>query len=738
MSLLSEAVAYAKRGWRVFPIQPGSKEPYPGSAGFKDASSDPEVVRDMWVEHPDANIGLATGPGSGVYVVDVDEGFRADGSAKVGETSWEALEAQHGEAPVTLTALTPNGGRHLFYQYPEDAGYLGNTAGKLGKDVDTRGDGGYVLLAPSEVDGKDYQWLAVLEVAPLPTWVVSGVVKSGPAEMEVRATWERDDTEVSKYVLGVVDREVEGLSAAPEGTRNDHLNRSAFALGTLGGVGALEEEWARAALMEAAQANGHLSYADGMGTFLKTFSSGWNSGMAKPRSPWPPKPRDDGLEFEAPKKHPDPSAWFDKEGLLAYQAAAYVFKMGPLAQDRTEEFWAYEHGVWKHRKNEVKNRVVAILKDKFRNSHLTNIQAVVSSRTPVIGFEPIPEVINCKSGLLDWRTGEVSPHDPATLSTVQLPWEWDPEAQCPAFDKFLSEVFPADILPMIWEFIGYMLYSGNPLQVAFLMHGKGSNGKGTLIRVLKSLLGQENITAASLNALASDKFAVAELAGKIANLAGDIDATYQESTAQFKAITGEDVMYAQRKFGHPFTFTSYAVPVFSANKIPGSADTSEGYRRRWVVLPFGRTFTGKEKDPHLSDRLAAEAPGIAAHAVASLRDLMNRGYFEYGDTATQAQEMFARSIDVVREWIHDACDDDAGAWTPRSVLYQSFRAWCMTNGSSKPMKSSNFYERLDQAGYRPSSRRDKGRGYNGIYVREMRMQGRDGFISASEMSGMDA
>lgn len=731
---LQAAVSYAERGWKVFPLMPGTKRPYPGSAGFEDASSDPDTVRDWWVLNPEANIGLATGAASGVYVVDVDEGFRKDGSAKVGETTWEALEAQYGDVPATLSAMTPNMGRHLFFRHPEDSGRMGNTAGKLGPDVDTRGDGGYVLLAPSVVDDVPYRWLLEVDPAPLPTWVVSGVVKSGTAEVEARVTWERDDTEVSKYVLGVVDAEVAALAEAPEGTRNDHLNRAAFALGTLGGVGALDEEFARAALAEAATANGHLSYADGMGTFLRTFASGWNSGVASPRTPWPPAPRDQGLEFEAPLVHPDPSAWFDKEGLLAYQAAAYVFRMGPLAQDRAEEFWAYEHGVWVHRKNEVSNRVVAILKDRFRNSHLTNIAAIVRSRTPTIGFEPIPGVINCRSGLLDWGTGEVAPHDPATLSTVQLPWEWDPQAQCPAFDRFLSEVIAPDMLEMVWEFIGYMMYSGNPLQLAFLLHGKGRNGKGTLIRVLKALLGEGNVTAASLNSLAGNKFAVAELAGKLANLAGDIDATYQESTAQFKAITGEDVLYAERKFGHPFTFTSYAVPVFSANKIPGSADTSEGYRRRWVVIPFARTFSEEEKDAHLSDRLKAEVPGIAAHGVESLRKLLARGHFEYGETATRAREEFARSIDVVREWAFDACTQDPDAWSTRSSLYASFKAWCHTNGSTKPMKASNFYERLDQAGYRSASKGNQGRGYYGLLVREMRMMGQEGFSVMPDVS----
>lgn len=739
-SLMDAALAYAERGWKVFPLQPDAKEPYPGSRGFQDASSDPDQIREWWTAAPDSNIGLATGRGSGLYVIDIDEGVTSSGRPKTGEQTWEALEAQYGETPVTDAAATPNGGRHLLFQFPEDVDTLPSTVGRLGPDVDTRGDGGYIILSPSTVDGRQYQWLMDVGPGPLPTWVISRVMRLTPEAWAGEVTWTRSDDEMSKYVRSVVEREVESLSQAPEGTRNDHLNRSAFALATMGAHGAITEEHARAALADAAEANGHLGYADGMKTFLKTFASGWRAGLEKPREPWPPKPQSGGtlLDRGESVQHPPPDQWFGPDGLQAYDAAAYVFKMGPLAMDRGEEWWGYEHGVWRHRKNEVQNRVVAMLRNRFRNSHLTNIQAVIRSKVPTIPFEPIPEFINCLSGHLDWRTGELRPHSPDALSTVQLPWEWDPEATCPVFDKYLSDTLAPDIIPMVWEMIGYMMYSGNPLQVAFLLHGKGQNGKGTLIRVLKALLGEENITAASLTALSSGRFAVAELAGKIANLAGDIDATYQESTAQFKAITGEDVMYAERKFGHPFTFTSYAVPVFSANKIPGSADTSEGYRRRWVIIPFSRHFSDKEKDIHLTAKLLGEIQGIAAHGVMSLRTLMEREGFQYGETALRAQDDFARAIDVVREWAEDACDKDVDAWATRSSLYASFKAWCQVNGLQKPMKAGTFYERLEQAGYRPASRGNQGRGYYGLYVREQRMMGQDGFVGMSRMPGSES
>jgi putative DNA primase/helicase len=168
-----------------------------------------------------------------------------------------------------------------------------------------------------------------------------------------------------------------------------------------------------------------------------------------------------------------------------------------------------------------------------------------------------------------------------------------------------------DYVRLAWEMLGYLLYSGNPLQKAFMFHGTGANGKTTLVRVISHMLGAGNTSTQSLDALSTNRFAPSLLFGKIANLAGDIDATFQESTAMFKMLTGEDRISGEHKYGDGFSFNCWAVPVFSANKIPGSADVSVGYLRRWVSLEFDKSFEGAPI-LNLSDHLAREADGIAA------------------------------------------------------------------------------------------------------------------------------
>jgi putative DNA primase/helicase len=251
-----------------------------------------------------------------------------------------------------------------------------------------------------------------------------------------------------------------------------------------------------------------------------------------------------------------------------------------------------------------------------------------------------------------------------------------------------------------------------------MLVGTGRNGKGTLLRVINTLLGERNVTSVSLHDLINTRFSTASLFGKIANIAGDIDGTYLDSTAIFKAITGQDQISAEHKGRDRFDFTPWAVPVFSANKVPGSADVTVGYLSRWVVIPFPHDFTGQE-DRTLDARLQTkdELAGIAAKAMPALRRLMQRGDFDIPESGLQAYDEFARRVDQVRTWVNDCADIQPDhPFVLRTALYTAYKAWAERDGH-KPVKASEFYERVEAAGARPHRTPGVGdRGFVGIRV----------------------
>lgn len=382
--------------------------------------------------------------------------------------------------------------------------------------------------------------------------------------------------------------------------------------------------------------------------------------------------------------------------------AESVIYTGALANGVDGRIWAYADGKWSPDDNVIRNRVVHYLGEKYQPSRTTAVEHIVKASIPTITLDPVTQYINLRNGLLDWETGELLPHDPEVMSTVQLHASWDPEAQCPEFDKFLTSVVPADVVDLAWELIGYMMFSGNPLHKAVMLTGTGRNGKGTFIRVLQALLGRENITAVTLQALATERFAPASLFGKLANIAGDIDGNYIENTAKFKGITGEDAITAEFKNKNSFEFTPYAVPLFSANKIPGSADATTGYLSRWVVIPFPNDFTGRE-DRTLSERLTTpqEIDGIAAKAIPALQRLMARGNFAETASSKAAMDDFMRKVDQVRAWAEERAELGSGLpGVNRTTLYEDYKTWASNGGYGK-LKAPEFYDRLHALGPEP-------------------------------------
>ena len=413
-----------------------------------------------------------------------------------------------------------------------------------------------------------------------------------------------------------------------------------------------------------------------------------------------------------------PGAYFNKNGLLAATLADDIEAMGPLAHGIDDITWSYTGGVWRPDRHVVADRATSLLGDRYRPAHGACAADIVRARAPRIACDPVGEVINFRNGLYLWQADLLYDHDPARLVTVQLAVDWNPKATCPAFDEFLSQVVPADMVALVWEAIGYLLYSGNPLHRAYMLMGAGRNGKGTLLRTLGALIGAANYTAVSLHSLVNTRFSTANLFGKLANIAGDIDGTYLESTAMFKAITGQDQITAEHKGRDAFDFTPWAVPVFSANKVPPSADVTQGYLSRWLVIPFPNDFTGRE-DRHLDERLQtkAELEGIAVKAMPALRNLMARGDFDLPESGVTARDEFARRVDQVRLWVTDCCEvDPAHPFVTRTGLYRQYQDWALRDGH-KAVKATEFYDRLDAVpGVAPSRRGDLGRGYTGIKV----------------------
>lgn len=182
MACIDSALALARRGFYVFPLRPGSKEP-----AVKDwanvATRDEKQLRALFSD--DANIGIFTGKfnlGDGdapLAVIDLDRKNGKDGMREL-----ERIAAECGKKlPDTLTVVTPTGGRHLYFLTGRD---IGSKADTLAPGIDTRGAGGYVVAPGSVVEGKSYQFTTHLgaAIAPCPTWLAEKLPRPGRKKSE--------------------------------------------------------------------------------------------------------------------------------------------------------------------------------------------------------------------------------------------------------------------------------------------------------------------------------------------------------------------------------------------------------------------------------------------------------------------------------------------------------------------------------------------------------------------------
>jgi P4 family phage/plasmid primase-like protien len=389
--------------------------------------------------------------------------------------------------------------------------------------------------------------------------------------------------------------------------------------------------------------------------------------------------------------------------------ARQVVAKGPLGI-HNGWFWEYRDGVWlpgEDKHQIVSDRMARIELDDFRSSHVPSVAAMLSSMragglVKTITSDPVPGIINFKDVLLDTETLKTSPHTPDYLSTLQYAVPWTPDVKTPAFDEWAAQVVPEDALEWFLWIFGYLLVPGNPLQRAVFIKGTGSNGKGTWFRMIDAIVGVRHISRVTLHEMSDDKFAVAGLSGKTLNLVGDMGSGYVKNTDLFKKVTGGDELRGQHKFGHPFDFTPWCVPVFAGNTIPSSGDSTYGWTRRWWHIPFPNTFPVSEG---YEDRFRLELPGIASKVV--LAYLSSKGVMPDMPASVAAlKKEFDEASNVVLRFLTEFCKRGALVGrTKTKDLYSAYLVWLNDDAgaAAKPLSNRKFYASVEAAGVKKSA-----------------------------------
>ena len=283
-AILQAALTYTRANIPVFPCKP-DKVPYI-KGGFKAATTDVQQIHAWWTAWPDAMIGFPTGKVTGLWVLDVDLP-KKEGDAD-GRMSLQRLTAVHGLLPLTRIQQTPGGGTHYIFLYPQDGEGIRNSVSGVAPKIDVRGDGGYIIIAPSiNGEGQAYSFLNQAPPVHAPEWILTLVRQ--PLKLPSKNINQPDSSAptaimsglsiIDPYIQKALDEECAKIAGAQQGVRNDTLNKASFAFGTLVGGGELDEGMARSRLLGAALKCGLPD-----DEAVRTIDSGITAGKQNPRS----------------------------------------------------------------------------------------------------------------------------------------------------------------------------------------------------------------------------------------------------------------------------------------------------------------------------------------------------------------------------------------------------------------------------------------------------------------------
>ncbi len=314
-------------------------------------------------------------------------------------------------------------------------------------------------------------------------------------------------------------------------------------------------------------------------------------------------------------------------------------------------------------------------------------------------FDRDKMLLNTANGTIDLSSGHIRPHSPDDLITKLAPIEYDPDAKCERWEQFILEIMngDAELGSFLQRLLGYSLTGETREQVWSFLWGKGDNGKGVLLATLAHVLGDYARTTPPETFMeVTDKERLHELARlKGARLvsASELPFNKKFNPRILKAFTGEDIVPARAMYKDGFEYLPEAKLFFSANHRPEVRDTSHGFWRRPLLIPFTRVFGPDEKDDTLRERFQVEAPGILNWLIQGCLDWQDIG-LNTPQTVLSAVDEYRSETDVLADFLESCCEIGPGQTVTVKELYESYQAYCEDKGIHRGLGKQRFNEDL--------------------------------------------
>ncbi|MBR2668289.1 MAG: hypothetical protein IKE36_00660 [Solobacterium sp.] len=307
--------------------------------------------------------------------------------------------------------------------------------------------------------------------------------------------------------------------------------------------------------------------------------------------------------------------------------------------------------------------------------------------------------INFLNGFYDPVKREMVPHDPKYKAVNQIPHEYNQGERIKSnlIDKWLDFITPEpESREMLLQYIGYCMTRDTRQQKFLILTGTGGTGKSTLISLIDSIVGADNISNIPLKDL-SQRFSTYGLMFKLLNSCSDLEVSALEDTSTIKKILGEDRIKAEAKGKDAVFFRSYAKLIFSTNQLPLIlSEQTNGFYRRLLILEMNRTPA--KPDPDFTALLNSQIKALIRYAVAALERMYQNKIITVPNESITAVHNLWKDSDTVIAWLSDECINDPESKLERSYLYGSYCDYCQRNERTH-MTRNAFYRSLRNKNY---------------------------------------
>lgn len=396
---------------------------------------------------------------------------------------------------------------------------------------------------------------------------------------------------------------------------------------------------------------------------------------------------------------------------------------GLLMQRGVEDQLRYDHGraqwhFWnKFRwERDATGRAYAILRDHamelienfpgdvrkmvlplLNHSKKEAVLKALSSHNPIAmrgsEWDTQPELLGVQNGIVDLTRSElIDGVHPELLVTKAARVKYDPSATAPKFIGFLRQIMDGDMemADYLLCVLGYSLFGWQREQKFWLWVGAGTNGKGTLAKVITHVLG-EYASSPSSELYMKSKFGSQSASApraELVRLQGQRFTWMSEPQGHefndelVKAHTGDDPITARDLYARAnqaVEFRPSHTMVFLTNDPPRIEDVGPSMRRRARVINFPVDFSGAKMNPDLEQELKAESAGILNLLVAAAQHYYQNGLKE-PEKVTKWSAEYIEQNDPLGQWLSDRCSVEVGAKTPNMLLYESYVDWCREGG----------------------------------------------------------